>query len=70
MLGQLSVEDGEGGETEEDIDDVGGEIDALLPVVSQNPGQSQEQRFWRGRRKGERRREGTAVIYLASFCVQ
>ena len=40
MLGQLPVKDGEGGEAEEDVYNVGGQIHALLPVISQHPGQS------------------------------
>jgi len=39
------MEDTEGREAEEDKDDVGGQFYALLPFLSQNPCQGQDQRL-------------------------
>ncbi len=41
------MEDGEGGEAEEDVDNVGGELYALLPVLLQHTSKGQEERLWR-----------------------
>ena len=49
MLSQYSVEDAEGCKVEEDVDNVGGEFNALLPLFPQDTGQGQEQRLCRGR---------------------
>lgn len=45
VMYEYPMEIREGGETEEDVDDIGGELDALLPVISQNSCQCQEQRL-------------------------
>ena len=42
MSGEHSMEIGEGGEAEEDVHDVCGEVNAFLPVISQNTTQCQQ----------------------------
>ena len=37
---------GEGGKTEEGVDNIGGQVNALLPVLPQDTGQGKKQRFY------------------------